>query len=746
MFEKIKELWKKLDEPVFEGERLESHLKALTYVSAVSGVLGLIMAIINTLQDRGMVTFSSYAFFIGGVICTISAGVYHKRQIVVVVASVLCAFIFTYYLLSGETEGTATLWSIVMPIGICYFISVKYGIILSIYYELLIIVVFYTPIRENMVQYYSESFMVRYPIIFFCVAIVTIIGMTQYHFMELREIEYTERLKKEITTQKKITEELAKLTTAQNKFFAAMSHEIRTPINAIIGFDEMILRENVTGEVLDDAQNIQSASKLLLHLINDILDISKIQSGMMEISVSPYGTEELLTDVAGMFAIRARQKRLELIFNINPDIPSGLVGDEVRIKQILINLVNNSIKYTYEGSITVSVCWRETEAGKGELTFKVADTGIGIKKEDIPFLFNAYHRADEDDTKHIEGTGLGLSIVKQFVSMMDGEIKVDSVYGKGSIFTVSIPQGISEAREIGAIDVWRRKEIGSVGAYRSSFEAPNAHILIVDDTPSNILVAQKLLRSTKARVDAAENGFQALDKTLHRYYDIILLDHFMPNMDGIECIHRIREQKEGLCRDSKIVALTANAVDNSGSIYFKEGFDGFLQKPFTGEQLEQTVYKLLPQKLMMEGENSIMEFMPNCGDTAKEINTGFNWELDDASVKFLETKGIYVNDALMYCGNDKEIYLELLKDYVETVNNYSDRLDELYRDENWADYKVLIHGIKSFSKMIGIRDLAEKAKQLEYAARDGEIAVIRKNHAAFLVDYRKVYEDIKSGN
>ncbi len=330
--------------------------------------------------------------------------------------------------------------------------------------------------------------------------------------------------------------------------------------------------------------------------------------------------------------------------------------------------------------------------------------------------------------------------------MMDGDIKVDSVYGKGSVFTVSIPQGVSGVRKIGAIDVWRRKEIGAVGTYRSSFEAPNAHILIVDDTPSNILVAQKLLRSTRARVDAAEDGLQALDKTLHRYYDVILLDHFMPNMDGIECIHRIREQKEGLCRDSKIVALTANAVDNSGTIYFKEGFDGFLQKPFTGEQLEQIVYKMLPQKLMMEGENSIMEFMPNCGDTAKEINTGFNGELNDDSIKFLEEKGIYVNDALMYCGNDKEIYLELLQDYVDTVNNYSDRLDELYRDENWADYKVLIHGIKSSSKMIGIRELAEKAKQLEYAARDGEIDVIRKNHAAFLVDYRKVYEDIKSGN
>ncbi len=389
MFKKIKEFWKKLDEPVFEGERLETHLKALTYVSAVTGTLGLIMAIINTLQDRGMVTLTSYAFFIGGAICAISAGVFRNRKIVVVVASVFCAFIFTYYLLSGATDGIATLWAMVMPIGICYFISVKYGIILSIYYELLIIIVFYTPIRENMLQYYSESFMVRYPIIFFCVAIVSIIGMTQYHFMELREKEYTERLKKEVTTQKKITEELARITTAQNRFFAAMSHEIRTPINAIIGFDEMILRENVNGEVFEDAQNIQSASKLLLHLINDILDISKIQSGMMELSASPYGTEELLSDVAGMFAIRARQKRLELIFDISPDIPSGLVGDEVRIKQILINLVNNAIKYTYEGSISVSVCWKETDESKGVLIFKVADTGIGIKKENIPFLFDA---------------------------------------------------------------------------------------------------------------------------------------------------------------------------------------------------------------------------------------------------------------------------------------------------------------------------------------------------------------------
>ena len=743
MFGKIKKFWNKLDEPVFEGERLESHPKALTYVSAVTGLLGLIMAIINIIQDRGMVVLSSFVFFIGGVVCTISAGVFHKRKIVVIVASVSCAFIFTYYLLSGETEGTATLWAVVMPMGISYFISVKYGIMLSIYYELLLIVVFYTPIRENMAAYYSDSFMVRYPIIFFCVAVVTIIGMTQYHLMAIREIGYMERMKKEVTTQKRITEELAKITTAQNRFFAAMSHEIRTPINAIIGFDEMILRENVTGEVLDDAQNIQSASKLLLHLINDILDISKLQSGMMELSVAPYGTEELLVDIAGMFAVRASQKGLELKFDISPDIPSGLVGDEVRIKQILINLVNNAIKYTYEGNVMVSVSWKETEEKEGEIVFKVSDTGIGIKEEDIPFLFNVYQRADEDDTKHIEGTGLGLSIVKQFVGLMDGYIKVDSVYGKGSVFTVCIPQNISEEKKIGVIDVWHRREIGSVGTYHSSFEAPNAHILIVDDTPSNILVARKLLRSTKARVDSAENGLQALDKTLHRYYDVILLDHFMPNMDGIECIHRIREQKDGLCRDSKIVALTANAMDSVGSMYFKEGFDGFLQKPFTGEQLEQTVYKLLPQKLMIEGENSVMGLIPESGDTSQNINLSFNWELNDDSVKFLETKGIYVNDALPYCGNDKEIYLELLKDYVDTINNYSDRLDDLYKEENWADYKVLIHGIKSSSKMMGITDLAEKAKQLEYAARDGEIDVIRENHAGFLTDYRKIYEEIK---
>ena len=392
--------------------------------------------------------------------------------------------------------------------------------------------------------------------------------------------------------------EIEALSASQNRFFSSMSHEIRTPINTIIGLNEMILREDISDEVADDAVNIRVAGKLLLNLINDILDMSKFQAGDMHLLVEPYNPGNMLSDIVGMLWIRAKEKGLEFNVNVAPDIPAELMGDEVRIKQILMNILNNAIKYTKEGSISLAVECEKQEDNEYNIIYTVSDTGMGIKKEDIPYLFTAFKRVDEDNTKHIEGTGLGLSIVKQFLELMDGKVTVNSVYTKGSTFIIEIPQKAITDKVIGERDYEKKVGVGKRTDYKQKFEAPEAKILVVDDNAANILVVTKLLRDTKVQIDTAQSGIEALKLTQNTHYDLIFMDHLMPEMDGIECFRKIREQTGGMSRDTYVVILTANAGEENRELYAREGFDGYLIKPITGEDLENEVYRLLPKELV----------------------------------------------------------------------------------------------------------------------------------------------------
>jgi len=391
--------------------------------------------------------------------------------------------------------------------------------------------------------------------------------------------------------------EIEALNRAQNHFFSSMSHEIRTPINTIIALNEMILRENISEEVAEDAANIQSASRILLHLINDILDMSKFASGQMQLAPVVYSPGDMLSELVGMLWIRAKEKKLDFRVSVAPDIPAKLMGDDVRIKQILINVINNAIKYTKEGSVSLTIQSGEVRNGVMNVIYSVSDTGIGIKKENIPYLFTAFRRVDEEKNRHIEGTGLGLSIVKQFVDLMGGRITVNSIYTKGSTFVIEIPQKVVSEDSIGEISISGDRPRGRLGEHAAKFEAPDARVLVVDDNISNLLVVSKLLRETKARVDTVSSGAEALKHTLSEQYHVIFMDHLMPEMDGIECFHAIRTQIGGRCKDAKIVALTANAGSESRALYEKEGFDGYLVKPISGDGLEKELYRLLPRDL-----------------------------------------------------------------------------------------------------------------------------------------------------
>ncbi len=430
---------------------------------------------------------------------------------------------------------------------------------------------------------------------------VVLVGMlTSVLLMFLNRLYEEEN---ELSKQQK--KEIEELNRAENHFFSSMSHEIRTPINTIIGLNEIILRGDIPEDVAENARNIQGASKMLLTLINDILDISKIKSGKMEIVNVSYETGKLFSEIVNMIWIKAKEKGLEFKLQVDSSIPSMLCGDEVRIKQILINLLNNAVKYTEEGSVTLAVRCERLTLNRVRVWYSVEDTGQGVKKENIPYIFNAFRRVDEEKNRHIEGTGLGLSIVQQMVELMDGEISVNSVYTKGSKFVVMLEQDIVDEKELGTFTLTSRSSTHEGGHYKQSFEAPDAHILVVDDNDMNLIVVRKLLAATKIQIDTALNGAECLKMTQDMHYDAILMDHLMPEMDGIECLHALRSQPGGLCQEVPVVALTANAGSDNQLLYRKEGFSGYLAKPVSGALLEAAVLSILPKELVQLSEEAI---------------------------------------------------------------------------------------------------------------------------------------------
>lgn len=389
---------------------------------------------------------------------------------------------------------------------------------------------------------------------------------------------------------KEETKKVEELNNAQNRFFSSMSHEIRTPINSILGLNELILRQSdASDEIKRDARNIQGAGRMLLAIINDILDFSKIEAGKMDIVPVSYSMESLISEIVNMIWLRAEQKGLKLRIEIDPSIPSELFGDEVRIKQILVNILNNAVKYTNEGSVTLHIEKESVQGDMVALNYSVTDTGMGIKQDQLPFLFDAFKRVEEQKNAKIEGTGLGLSIVKQLVDLMGGKVTVNSVYTQGSTFIVTLWQKVTRFDPVGNIDINTLESTKGTNSYTPGFKAPDAKILIVDDNEMNLEVERKLLDGTEIVVDTARSGQEALEKTSVGSYDIIFMDHLMPEMDGIECMQRIRKQSAGLNNRVPIIVLTANAGSENKELYARSGFEDYLVKPVSGRQLEEMV-------------------------------------------------------------------------------------------------------------------------------------------------------------
>ncbi len=456
---------------------------------------------------------------------------------------------------------------------------------------------------------YSEVRSQRIIIILICALIFLMISAIYYvgHRNELKYNKEMEEMKLEeqkTAYERKVLELEKDAANASNKaksdFLANMSHEIRTPMNAIIGMDEMILREKVSDKVRKYALDIQSAGKTLLSIINDILDFSKIESGKMELVPVEYGFASVMNDVVNMTMKKAQDKGLIYNLKVSKDIPSVLNGDEIRVRQVMLNLINNAIKYTHEGSVSVDVSYDD---GTSMLWVVVSDTGIGIKNEDLGKLFGSFQRLEEDKNRNIEGTGLGLNITMRLVKMMGGTIGVNSKYGEGTTFTATMKQEAVDRTPVGDFADNLSKIQNPEHEYRPALIAPKATILIVDDNDMNLEVIEALLEDTKIGIVTAESGKECIEILRKRSFDLILLDQMMPGMSGTQTLETIRS--EHLADNTSVIALTADAIVGARENYIKEGFSDYLSKPVMYEALEELLMKYLPPDLIQKEEAAV---------------------------------------------------------------------------------------------------------------------------------------------
>ena len=535
---------------------------------------------------------------------------------------------------------------------------------------------------------------------------------------------------------------------AKSAFLSNVSHEIRTPINAVLGMNEMILRESEEENTLYYAENIRTAGNSLLGLVNDILDFSKIEAGKMDIIEVDYEFASTLNDLVNMISTRAADKGLELIVNVNPGLPSLLHGDEIRIKQVVTNILTNAVKYTEKGSVTMSVDFdrnvEDDDSGLHKINLRIAvkDTGIGIREEDLNKLFSAFERIEEERNRNIEGTGLGMNITQTLLELMGSRLEVSSVYGEGSCFSFSLIQGIVRDIPIGNYEESLRRSNAERKRYQESFTAPDALILITDDTKMNLTVIENLLKRTGVQMDFALSGDECIGKALERKYDMILLDHRMPEKDGIQTLTELRSINDNPNSDTPVIGLTANAVSGAREEYMAAGFDDYITKPIDPSQLEKILMEYLPEEKVHPVVHTDNDTAPVPDGKDREsgiVEKGVNNILPDFITDVSE---LDIQKGIANCG-DAEAYLTALRSYEESADDNLASIEGYFKEKNYQEYTTRVHALKSSSRIIGAETIGSLAEQMEKAGNAGDSALIEERTPGLLAMYRALADRLR---
>ena len=647
-------------------------------------------------------------------------------------------FTFGVFLYTGGTGGTS-IFLIFAAAPVCFFFfNLFYGSIFCVILFIGMTIYMRTPLHLMGYQF-PPMYYIRLPMMYLIEVIMCAIA--QYEADKAK-------IKQDIAL-----DEARRANAAKSDFLANTSHEIRTPINAVLGMNEMILRESErTGKNSDDitayrksiariksyAANVDSAGNNLLSIINDILDFTKIEEGRMDIVDVEYQLSSVLNDVSNMIYFKAQEKNLDFETDIDRNLPDRLCGDEVRVRQIITNILSNAVKYTDEGRITLAIsCTDIVTDGAGNkmtrLSISVSDTGRGIKQDDIGRLFNKFERVDLDKNSTIEGTGLGLAITSRLLSMMGGDISVESIYGVGSTFKIILPQKVMSEEPLGDFEIRFENQMGEKKKHGDIFRAPSARILIVDDTRMNLVVATEFLRDSLIKIDTALSGKDAIEMAQSNKYDVILMDQRMPGMDGVEAMHHIKEQKDGINAGTPMICLTADAVIGAKERYLSQGFTDYLSKPLDSLLLEGMLRKYLPpdKVQIISYEDAVIN-----GDKDRHFNR-------DRFEKLYEV-GIDVNKGIRSCGNDEKFYISMLTEYYEISSEKKSLLREYLDNDDMNSYAILVHAIKSTSATIGAMNVSDLAEKLEHAADEGNIDVVRNEHDKMTGAYDLVVNAIGS--
>ena len=582
----------------------------------------------------------------------------------------------------------------------------------------------------------------------------------------IRELEETKGEAERAEQAARESEQTAKAASqAKTEFLTNMSHEIRTPINGILGYNEMIMKETKESATAEYAINVQAAGRTLLSIVNDILDFTDIEKGELTMEQEPYFVMSLLQDVLTYAEYNAQKKGLKLRVDIDEKLPRQLSGDLVRLMQIFNNLISNAVKFTMEGFVEIRIGWKKTGDGTGIMETAVRDSGIGMHGEDIRRISESFARFDPRRTRNVQGVGLGLSIVTRLLRLMGSGLQIESEYGKGSVFSFRLEQAVVEETPIGKLAP-ANTNILLMKYGEEDFTAPGARILAVDDNVMNLDLFRRILRDTEIRIDTANNGVEALELLEENSYHMVFMDHMMPVMDGMEALRMIREK--GLCEKTPVIVLTANAVAGEKQEYLDAGFDDYLAKPVVGRMLKNMIRMWLPKELTQEKEHSPVSGqervyadrggrtgnvkplvqrepqgtgnMTGTGNTQEpgSVHGMGNIQGTGNSLSLPERLKGLLDTALgmEYCCDSEAFYQEMLSAYVE--NQKSEFIAEAYEKEDWENYRILVHALKSTSLSIGAVSLSEQAKALETAAKEKNVGYIAASHESMMTEYRNL--------